>query len=694
MPAKPSVQIHSDFHSRRRPNCRRALTGVFLCALILFVSPESHSQEVAKSSQAAPLVDLSLQQLGEIEVTTASKEPEQVWHTPAAIYVITQEDIRRSGATTIPEALRLAPGVEVARISSDGWSVGIRGFSDQFSRAVLVLVDGRSVYTPLFAGVYWDVQNLPLDDIDRIEVIRGPGGTIWGANAFEGVINIITRSAKDTHGTLASAATGNIEQGEAGVRYGAGNGRGVDYRIFANGFTRGAEFHADGNRFDRWRQARLGFRLDRSTRGSDELTLEGQAYAGDDGEQTSLGSFFPPAQVTLSGKDHVSGGDLQGRWKRQLSASSDIQIQGYYDRTGRAAPQYKETRDTFDVDFLHHITFQARQDFIWGFGVHVSPATFTQTVPTFDISPNQQTDRVFSGFLQDEIWLVPDRVSLTVGTKLEHNSYSGFEFQPSARVLWARTPRQSFWAAVTRAVRTPSELDQQIDITEFLRSVPAPPIYLKVQGNPSFDSEKLIGYEAGFRTLVTPAVYVDISAFHNQYTGLLNYGPMTVSVQTSPFPYVLATLPYVNGIAGSTSGFEVAPDWRPAHVWELRASYSYLNTDLKTKLGNSILSLLPTDAGSSPRNQIAIESLINFPRNFELDESFRYVTALPARNVPAYSTADVRFGWRPNSAFEISVVGQNLFQPRHAEFSTGSGLLIGIERSAYVRITLRQGSPR
>ncbi len=583
----------------------------------------------ASQTSGGNLAQLSMAQLGDLEVTTASKEPEQVWRTPAAIYVLTQEDIRRSGATSIPEALRLVPGVEVARIDSDHWSIAIRGFGSQFSRSLLVLIDGRSVYTSLFAGVYWDVQDTLIEDIDRIEVIRGPGGTIWGANAVNGVINIITKNTKDTRGILASAGGGSVDQGIGDVRYGGGNGN-FDYRIYGKALTRGTEVHSDGAQYDGMRMQQGGFRMDWNQFSGGTLTLQGDLYHGDDGERTYVGSFSPPSLVALAGNDQVSGGNVLGRWRRDFAGGSDVQIQAYYDRTNRYAPQYGETRDTFDVDFLHHLKLGRRQDFLWGLGIRVSPSDFIQTVPTLSFAPSRQTDSIYSGFLQDEIQIVPRKLSLTIGSKIEHNNYTGFEFEPSVRALWTQSPRRTFWAAVTRAVRTPSRLDTEIALTDFLGySATHVPIYLRIAGDPSFASEELLGYEAGYRSLIASRLYVDFSAFHNAYENLSSYGLASVSVPTSPITYLLLTEPYANGIKGTTDGFEVAPDWKPTNWWQLKGSYSYLHLNLEDKPGFTDTGTVALDQGSSPHHEVVVQSLFNLPKRFEFDLTYRYVSALP-----------------------------------------------------------------
>jgi iron complex outermembrane receptor protein len=671
------------FRPTRRPIAVVALVliaGLFHGALA-DPEPDNKSDE--------PLKQLSLAQLGDVEVTTASKKPEEVWKTPAAIYVLTNEDIRRSGATSIPEVLRLVPGVQVSRIDNDHWAVGIRGFADQFSKSMLVLVDGRSLYTPLFAGVYWALQDgILLEDVERIEVIRGPGGTIWGANAVTGVINIITKGAKDTHGALASAGGGNTDQGIAGFRYGAGNGSNLDYRVYGKGFSRGAGFHDPG--FDTWRMGQMGFRADWDVRNNDHLTIQGDMYKGGVGEAVGFGSFTPPEQIISDQAVAVSGGNLLARWQHDLRQGSDIQIQAYYDRTYALAPHYGETRNTFDVDFIHHLTLGEHQNFIWGVGARFSPSEVVQTVPTLDLIPHNFANNVYSGFVEDEIAIVPNKFSLTVGSKLEHNSYTGFEFQPSIRGLWTITPRQTFWAAVTRAVRTPSRIEEGFRLLDF--GIANPLIYVAVDGNQQLSSERLIGYEAGYRTLVTPKFYVDIAIFHNDYNDLISLGAPVVTLDPTPTPLHLTIhLPYTNGLRGSTDGFEIAPDWKPSRWWQMKATYSYLNLNLESMPG--VVDgggYVSKDEGSSPHNQVTLQSRFNLPKGFEFDQTYRYVSALPAQQVGSYSTADTHLAWRATRQVEFSVVGENLFQPHHAEFGGDPGSLVGIKRSVYAQITWRR----
>ncbi len=634
------------------------------------------------------LKQLSLEDLGKVEVTSVSKEPEQVWKTPAAIFVLTQEDIRRSGATSIPELLRLVPGVEVARSNSNSWAVGIRGFGNVLSRSVLVLIDGRSVYTPLYEGVYWDVQNVMLEDVERIEVIRGPGGTIWGANAVNGVINIITKSARNTHGALVSTGGGNLDQATGAARFGGSVGSRFDYRVYGMGFLRGGEYHSNHDPFDEWRIGQMGFRTDWKAGPRDDLTVQGDIYSGDSGERKNITFFNPLSQANLDTHAFVSGGNLLARWSRDTGDGSDIQLQVYFDRTIRQDIQFGETRNTFDVDFIQHTHWLKGQSLIWGLGVRVSPENFIQSQPTVDFEPHHQTVKIFSGFIQDEIPIVRSKLSLVAGTKLENNSFSGFEYQPSIRLLWTPTPHQSFWAAASRAVRTPGRLDQDVAATGFVSAGPPLPTLIELVGNPGFSAERLLGYEAGYRTLVGKRFYVDFATFYNIYRDLEDLGTPSITMPGTPAPqHILITIPLVNGIRGHTVGGEIAPDWKVTEWWHLKGSYSLLHMSLDREPGSGAAGTeVASDLGSSPHHEVVVQSLFNLPKRFEFDASYRYLSALPAQTVHAYHTMDLRIGWHVGEKLEFSVVGQNLLQPFHAEFSSGSGMLVPIRRSAYAKV--------
>lgn len=663
-----------------------------ICAMLIFFGAFPDRARAgdtgSQQPQGSPLTQLSLEQLGNVEITSVSKQPQEIMQTPAAVFVITQEDIRRSGATSIPEALRMAPGVEVARIDANHWSVAIRGFAGQFSKSLLVLVDGRSIYTPLFEGVYWDLPYVMLEDVDRIEVIRGPGGTIWGSNAVNGVINIITKSASSTQGVLATTGGGNVDQGTGALRYGGSNGKGLDYRIYGFGEIRGPESHPDGDDFDHWRMGQMGFRTDWKSGEKNTFTVQGDTYRGESGESILLGSFSPPAETAEQGEDYVSGGNLLARWQHTSGEGSDIQIQGYFDRTNRQDFELGETRDTFDIDYVQHQRIHSDQELTWGLGARVSPSKFIQTSQGVNFLPAKQTDSIYSGFIQYEMPLVRDKLSLTAGTKLEHNNFSGFDYQPSVRLLWTPTPNQSFWGAVTRAVRTPSRLDTDVNFDIFITNLP-PPVFFEIEGDPNLKPEQLIAYEAGYRTQLKRSLYVDFTAFYNNYADLQGYGPAGIAESATPAPlHLFFVLPYANVIEGHTVGTEIAPNWKITSWWQVRGSYSYLHMSLRDRPGfTDVGSLLGTYTGSSPGSVAIFQSTFNLPKHFEFDPTYRYSGVLPEYSVAAYSTADVHVGWHFREDLEFSFVGQNLLQPSHPEFGGDPGPLVGIKRSFYGKVT-------
>jgi iron complex outermembrane receptor protein len=657
-------------------------------AVVLCAAQDAGAQAV--SALATPLKALSLEELGDVVVTSVSKEPEPVWRTAAAIYVLTHDDIVRSGATSIPDALRLVPGVEVARIdTSRNWVVGIRGFGDQFSKSVLVLIDGRTAYTPLWAGVHWPIQDTLLEDVDRIEVIRGAGGTIWGANAENGVINVITKSSRDTHGVYGSVTSGNVDQAIGGVRFGGATANGLNYRVYGQGIRRAPQFHTDGRNFDTWDMGQGGFRLDwEGTR--DQLSVQGDAYKAQLGESVRVSTFTPAASFLVDDPIDVSGGNLILRWRRALRRGSDVTVQSSVDHTYRLGTDFGERRTTVDVDAIHHWRAAARNDIIWGLGARTSPGHLIQTYAFSNFEPHDQTLNLLSAFAQDSVTLVPRRLLVTGGVKVERNSYTGIETQPSGRVMWTPTNRQTVWGGVTRAVRTPSRLDEDITVLGFARADPL--IYGVISGNRSLDAERVIAAEAGYRTLLKPSLYVDVTAFRNDYDNLVDLGSPTTRTQTTEgVSYLAVVFPYINGITGPTHGFELAPDWQPSRTFRLRGSYSFFDLALRPKGGNAQISVLPMLRGSTPHHEVTVQSLMTLPRGIQLDPIYRYVSARtgPAP-IPAYQTADVHLGIPVGRGFDLSIVGQNLLQPHHPEWARDPGPTVEIRRSAYARINWRR----
>jgi iron complex outermembrane recepter protein len=664
----------------------KAVPGVLAVAIL-----GCGTSATAQSSQAPappPLRELSLEQLGRLEVTTVSKQPSEVWRTPAAITVLTQNDIRRSGATTLPELLRLVGGVQVSRQDSNHWAVGIRGLTSPFSKALLVLIDGRSVYTPLFGGVYWQVQETLLEDVERIEVIRGPGATIWGSNAVNGVINVITRHSRDSTGVLVSAGAGNVDRGRVSVRFGDAFGDALSYRVYATGTTRDAQRSADGHAYDEWSLAQTGFRVDFSRRAGESLRLQGDVYRGTMGDRVGIGSFSPPSQILIEGDDIVSGGNIVAGWERELPAGTSLQLQAYYDRTVRDAIHFGEERNTVNVDLLLRTPLGRRHQLSWGAGAQNSRSNVTQVFPTLAVVPKARDQRFASLFAQDEIELLADQLFATVGTKLEHNTYTAWEVQPSARLLWRVDPEETLWAGVTRAVRTPSRIETDLRLTFF--AAPSPLIYLQLKGTEAFDAEALVGWEAGYRRLLAPSFYVDVTAFHNTYKNLASFGPFVISAQAAPIPHVLATTTYENGIRATSDGVEISPDWQPRPWLRLRGSYALFTLNATNRPGSTDASNVALYEGSVPRHQAFVQGSLTLPGRVEADYVQRAVGHLASHNVPRYVTADARLGWEVTEGVTLAVAGRNLFAPGHIEFFRDEFPNPGIRRSVLVSATWRR----
>ena len=671
-----------DFEGTARPWRLAILLAGIVCLPVLVSAQDS------PSAPGQRLIDLSLDQLGAIEVTSVSKQPEEVWRTPVAITVITREDIRRSGFTSLPEVLRLAPGVEVARIDSAHWSIGVRGLGDSFAKSLLVLVDGRSLYTPLFAGTYWPAHVVFLEDVERIEVIRGPGGAIWGGAAVTGVINVITRAAADTRGALAAVTTGTIDRGIASLRYGGGNGNSFNYRGWAKGFTRAPQFHSDNATFDKWWMSQAGVRGDWKPRPRDLVTLQGEISTGRHGQRVAETLLSPPSVRALDGQLEAHGANLMARWERRAEDGTRFQLQAYYDWTSWAAPHFEERRHTLDVDLVQGLRPLARHTIVWGAGARYSPSRFTQTIPVLDFTPAEDTQRVYSAFVQDEISFAADRVTVTGGTKFEHNQYTGLELQPSLRGLWRTTPTQTVWGSIARAVRTPSRIERSVRSLSLFSPGPPFPVFVRAVGSDTYQSETLLGVELGFRTALGRTAYLDLATFRNSHDDLAAFGAAVVSVETSPPPArAVGTVPYVNGAEGVSSGYELSADWRLAAWWRLGGSYSYVKFDARLKPGTLDIATVTRYEGSSPRHQVRAESRLQLPAGGEMDAVYRYVSDLPARQVGSYHTADIRTGWRAGRGLTLDVSAQNLLQPRHVEFGMNAATAVAISRSIAVTAT-------
>lgn len=639
-----------------------------LAVLLIFINSSSYSEETKEDIGGRESVfQMSIDELLELKVTSVARKPQKLFEAPAAVFVITQEDIRRSGATSIPEALRLAPGVHVSRIDGNKWAITIRGFNGRFANKLLVLMDGRSVYTPLFAGVYWDVQDTLIEDIDRIEVIRGPGATQWGANAVNGVINIITKHSMDTQGGLVTAGGGNEERGFGGVRYGGKIRDNAYFRVYAKYLNRDDQAdESGGDAADDWEVVRGGLRMDWELSTDNAVTVQGDYYNGDAGRR--IGDPIRPDRTD------ISGGNVLGRWKRIFSRTADMTFQFYYDRTDRNNASIGEIRDTLDIDFQNRVSPFSRHDFLWGIGYrHTADDTDAPGSLSFD--PESRSDDRFSAFVQDEITLIQKKLYLTPGSKFEHNDYSGFECQPSIKLSWTPTQKHMLWAAVSRAVRTPSrtEQDQKIEIT-----IPSVGPRTVLKGNPDNDSEKLVAYELGYRIRPAERLSIDIATFYNVYDSLV-----TSKADAS------GTVTFENKLEADTYGIEGSINWGVTDFWNLVAGYSFFEASYDydessdASLSEQVLEKM------DPRHKASLLSHVNLPRNIEFDTVLYYVESfsLPSAEIPAYFRFDARLGWRPTKAIDLSLVLQNAFDDEHLEYCEGVIKNSEIQRSIFGKIT-------
>jgi iron complex outermembrane receptor protein len=643
-------------------------------------------------STAAPAVDLferSIEELGQLRVVTVSRRSEPVRDAPSAIFVITSEEIRRSGYTTLPEILRLAPGVEVARNGAHSWTISIRGFNSDLSNKLLVLIDGRSVYSPLFAGVFWDAQDTFIPDIERIEVISGPGSTLWGANAVNGVINIITKEAQQTRGLLVDAGGGDEERAFGGLRYGWDVSEDIAARVYIKYADRDASALPEGgDAFDGWQTARAGFRMDWEMNESDEFKIEGDVY---DAELSDLvrGNF---TLGTLPGPDSpghidIAGYNLLARWMRRTETGSS-RLQVYFDNTDRDIPgSFNERRDTFDLDFQYG--FRAgNHEIVWGAGYRLTSDDLDNTLfATF--LPEERTDETIRLFIQDEVGLWSENLLLTVGLDVNHNDYTDFEWHPNVRLTWAVNDRHSLWTAVTRAVRVPARLNTDLVLTAPFE-VPGLgiPLYFNVTGSDDYRSEELLAKELGYRSLLSDRLSVDVAVFHNDYDRLQTQELGPAMVIGDPPEYLVLPARLANGMKGETWGGTVVATWQALADWRVQFQYAYLDFDLHLKEGSTDENA-PDIAGNSPKQQAAVYSFLELPANLELFAGVRYVDQLPTQAVSDHVALDVSLGWRVSDDLRLSMTVRNLNDGTHAEF--GGGNLI--ERSAYLRATWSPSAP-
>jgi iron complex outermembrane receptor protein len=661
----------------------RAHTSLRLLAAVSILSTCVAAQ--AAHAVADDYLDMSPEQLLDAQVISVSKRPEKLSETPAAIYVITGEDIARSGVTTIPEALRMAPGVDVARADSNSWAISIRGLNSTLANKLLVMIDGRAVYNPLFGGTYWELQDLPLSTIDRIEIIRGPGGTLWGANAVDGVINIITKPAALTQGTHVSALYGNTEK--SGTVTQGGRAGDMFFRLYGK--------HSDYASFDRpdgtpghdaWRDSRGGFRGD----WGENFTLQGDIYQNDAQQRFNSTSLTPPYNSLVDETMDSHGLNLMGRWHKEMDNGGEASVLAYADYTYRSQLLGKEVRLISNVEGQYNFPVTGAHEVIAGINYRNTSDSVTAG-PTIALDPRTRSDNLYGFFLQDRIELVPDKWFLTLGTKFEHNDYSGFEYQPNARLQWLIDPTRTAWAAVSRAVRTPTraEFDFNAQVTAVNTSLLALPAEVVLQANRDFESEKLVAYETGYRQEITPDLSLDGTLFYNMYNDL-----ETVDIQdlelvnngVDPLHYLLP-IQTSNNSKAIVKGGELAMTWRAAPNWRLSGAYSLLNTTIFVDQPTLPVNLKGAE-GSSPEQQFNIRSSWNITDDVSLDTNIYYVDQLQAQDVNQYVRFDANLGWKIMPGVRFDLAGQNLLKSEHREFNTADSVNAAeIPRSVYGQIS-------
>ncbi len=664
---------------------RKAASALVIAAL------SAVGSALSGSAGADELMELSLEDLASVKITSVSKKAEALQGSAAAVYVITREEMERSGYTSIAEALRMVPGVQVARVNSHDWDIGARGFNTGFSNKLLVLIDGRSVYSPLFSGVFWELRDVPVEDIERIEVIRGPGAALWGANAVNGVINVITRAAVDARGWTMRGGGGSEERAHGLLRYGGELSENADIRVSASGFQRDGG-HRRGAPDDDWWLTRLQSRVDWSPSERDQLLLTAEAFGGEvDQEQprfSVVDSFAPPDPE----RGHRQGANTLARWERGLGGDDALTLQAWYEFTDLEFTIVRELRHTMDLDAQHHFRLGQRNEVIWGAAYRFSHDEERERGTTaFD--PDERGVHLVTGFLQDQITLWPERVVLTLGSKFEYNEFTRFEIQPNARVAYTPNETNTLWSAVSRAVRTPTRLDDDADlglavapagVLDPVFQDPTRPTLLVLRGNRHFNAEDALTAELGYRVRPHADVSLDLALFYSEYDDLataeLGIAEIVPAFGTTP-EFRILPLTLDNRLDGETYGGELAGWWQVRAWWRLHASYSYLDIHLDTDSGITDLSAAEGQEGQSPEHQAFVRSSFDLPHGFELDGMLRYVDDLPDGDVDRYLELDVRLGWRFREGWDVGVVGQNLLHEQHRE--AGGTLATHVQRGVY-----------
>ena len=664
------------------------LWGTLLCANLTIFPPISQAQE-----EMEDLLSLSFEELAELTIYSASKKEQALEDTSSSVFVITSEDIRRSTATSIPELLRMVPGIQVARFNANTWSVSMRGFNSRFSNKLLVLLDGRSVYSPLFSGVYWNEIDTLLEDIERIEVVRGPGGTLWGSNAVNGVINIITKHSQDTTGTLVSFGGGTEEQGFLSARAGVSLQSNAWLRTFAKIFDRDdSKALSGGDADDKTQVGRAGFRSDWALDENNALSIHGDIYKGDERQEFLLSSSSLQQAIPVSGTGEFNGGSLLSTWEHDTSNWGAFRLQGYYARTEREDPlTTSQQTDTFDLEAEHRFNLGSRHELVWGIGArHIEDELIGSDFTLYN--PRSRSNTLLNAFVQDEIVVLPELLFLTVGTKIEHNEYTGAEFQPSAKLLWKPSSTQSVWASYSRAVRIPSRGDN--DTIANLSTFPLPSGgagLVRVIGSTDIESENLSAYELGYRQRLSNHMQLDLSAFAFDYDDLraLELGEAGVDL-SSRLPLIVSPVTFTNDASALSWGADAYLSFLATRFLRLHAGYSYLSIDMNNDAGKDSIIVRDENMLVS-HHQFVFRSLLNITEEIEFDSMLRYADRISTPDIPSYIELDLRFAWKPSEQLEFAVIGNNLLDQRHPEFQEAPFSPLGaeIERGVFGKLTWR-----
>jgi iron complex outermembrane receptor protein len=616
----------------------------------------------ASAGRAAPpeistseLKQLSLEELMNVQVYSASRHLEPSQTAPSAIFVLTNEDLRRSHVTSVPEALRLVPGVQVGRVDANKWAVSMRGFNSREANKLLVLVDGRSIYDPLFSGMLWESQDFMLEDVDRIEVIRGPGGTLWGANAFNGIINIVTRNARDSQGLLASLTAGNEERYTVATRYGWQPSERQAARVYAKAFERDTGFSDTSAPHDASRMRRAGFRWDWADDSRDRVRVSGDLFNANTGIRED---------PTLVQDVEHEGRNILTRWNHQLAANNDVQAQLYYDHVSYDSFGFTQRRRTVDLELQQSVRAGGRHLLVWGGGFRSMRDETRSGLPGFvDVLPLERSDELKNAFAQDTITLSPELL-LTLGLKIEQTDYAPSEWLPNVRLAWTPNAQQTWWASVGDATRVPSRIESDLTFFGVIRI------------GDNFRAEHVRAYEIGQRWLLTPQLWYDVALFYNDYDDL----------RSGEAGGQLGNL-----MRGHSNGAEVALRWEPRDNWRIDASYTWLMMGLSlAPTSTSNPGQLAYIEGLAARNTASVRAAIDLTSSLQVDTTVRYVGRLATLNDPAYTELDAAFSWLARPGLTFSLVGQNLLDAHHPEQDfafSASGLSTEVQRGVYGRVT-------